>query len=89
MSSVLRAQMAAVHVTLNLFQGPDPAGWMLKPVQHDVIPAELNSFVRGVGFLNHESPKDRNPGICLCGFLSFGVSRLGIPFVFSSRFVLS
>ena len=44
MSSVLRAQMAAVHVTLNLFQGPDPAGWMLKPVQHDVIPAELNSF---------------------------------------------
>ena len=36
--------MAAVHVTLNLFQGPDPAGWMLKPVQHDVIPAELNSF---------------------------------------------
>ena len=46
MSSVLRAQMAAVHVTLNFFQGPDPAGWMLKPVQHDVIPAELNSFVQ-------------------------------------------
>ena len=43
--------MAAVHVTLNLFQGPDPAGWMLKPVQHDVIPAELNSFVLSPQFV--------------------------------------
>jgi hypothetical protein len=39
--SVLRVQTAGASVTLNLFQGPDPARW----IQHDAIPAELNSLL--------------------------------------------
>ena len=54
--------MAAVHVTLNLFQGPDPAGWMLKPVQHDVIPAELNSYICAYARNRSEAFANRRAG---------------------------